>query len=359
MAFNLFGFSIGGDVTEELPNIFPLDITRIDFIRIDMISIYTKILTDVLDRVHGLDETVQDLLWDNCLQSEINHGLITRLAMAMADKRDLFLVYEAALKIVRNATSEEQSQIRADYFKSGESNVGIYISFSKYHRTDMVRLYSALEYCTVGGLNKSLNLSNAIQFKISDIRSAVGLTDSEVVRKQTLAAAKALGSGKDIMIDAKDIVETAKPDLTSVNASMEFINQKRAFYLGLPDSYICGEQTGGIGSTGESDTKATERGLKNYYSSIIKPVLEALFSSTLKYKSQDFRQIDSGLNAMKIFELTDESLLTIDNKKRIIESLFDVDSADNEDTTEPLPPVPPVDPNAPPPNQKPQPPTKP
>ncbi len=348
MSFNFFGFNIGANDNVEIPVLFPIDMTRIDFIRIDTVSIYTKILTDVIERIHGIDESVEDLLWDNCLQSESSYGLITRIAMAMADQRDLFLVYEKALSIIRIATGEEQAQIRKDYEKSGESKAGVFVSFTKYHRTQMVKLYSALEYFTVGALNKSMNLSNAIQIKMSDIRSSTGLTDSALVTAQAVKAANSLIAGKGILIDAKDMIETAKVDLTSTEAVMQFINEKRAFYLGLPESYICGEQTGGLGSTGENDTKATERGLKNYYSAIMKPVLEALFDSKISYKSQDFRQIDSGVNALKIFELTDESLITNDNKKKIIEGLFGIDPDDNLDTTDPLPPMPPVDPNAPP-----------
>ncbi len=111
----------------------------------------------------------------------------------------------------------------------------------------------------------------------------------------------------------------------------------------MPASYINGEQTGGIGSTGEGDTKAIDRGLKAYFFSIVKPVLEDLFDVKLKFKSQDFRQISQALEAAKVFSLIDETLITHENKKMILETLLDLDSDDNE-TKEPAkqPVTPPV-----------------
>lgn len=334
-----FGFGGGGSTPiDELPDIFPLEILKKDFIRGDVISIYEKILTDVIERTHGLDDKIQQVLWDNCLQSEANHGLISHLAHAMADRQILFLVYDKATSVLRRATANEEAKIRADYEKSAGSSTGIFISFQKYYRTDFVRIYSALEYVTIGSLNKAMNLSKAIQFKLSDIRATVSTIDVQDMKKQGIAIATAVANGKDILIDAKDIIETAKADLTAADSASDFINQKRAFYLGLPASYICGDNDTGLGDTGESDTKATERGLKNYYMAIIKPVIEAMFAGTkTQYKSQDFRQIEQGLNALKIFELCDNSLISASNKKKVIEGLFDIDEDDNQDTEQPDP----------------------
>lgn len=340
---NWFSFGGGSSSPSELPDIFPIGMVQVDFIRIDVMNIYSKILTDVVERTHGLSEDEQNTLWDNCVKSESTSGLITLLATAMTDKTDLFLVYEPGIKVLRRATGEEQAKITEEYKNPKlETHTGLYVSFKNYTRTDMVKLWSSLEYATVCALNKQMNLSKALQFKMSDLRATTSLTDSAAVTTQALAAARAMACGKDVLIDAKDVIETAKPDLTATQSAMEFLNEKRAFYLGLPDSYICGEQTGGVGSTGENDTKATERGLKNYFSSIMKPVLESLFDATITYKSQDFRQISSALEAMKTFELTDESLITHDNKKKIIEGLLDIDEDDNKDTTNPLPPEPAV-----------------
>lgn len=333
---NWFGWSTSSIPENELPIIFPLDFKRDNFIEIDVMNIFQKILTDVLERTHGLDDEQCETLYDNCIASEANHGLISLLARSMAFRRNLFLVYEKALNVLRIATPSEQSQIQTDYTTKGESSVGIFISFQHYLKADIIRLYSALEYLTVAHLHKSMNLSTAIQLKMTDLRASTGLVDSATVKAQAQEIAKSLGNGRDILLDAKDVIQNAVPDLTAVETSIEYLNEKRAFYLGLPKSYLGGDLTKGLGDTGEGDTKAIERGLKNYYLSIIKPVLEAIFpDAELSYKSQDFRQIDQAMNALKIFSLVDETLISVENKTLIINKLLDLPEEEEGEGPEP------------------------
>jgi hypothetical protein len=312
--------------SDELPSIFPMPIAERDFIAIDVENIFLKILTDVSERTHGLKDDQKEMLFDSCLASENEKGLISLLAESMTNKSDLFLVIDSG--VLRKATASEQVTIKADYKKQAYSSVGIYISFSKYIKTDMIKLYSALQYCTVSSLNKSMNVSKAIQFKMSDMRATVSLTDKAEVKEQALAIAKGIGDGKDAIIDAKDSIETAVPDLTAVKESIAFINQKMSFYLGLPESYITGIQADGLFAVGDVDQKNTERGLKSYYQSIIKPVFEALFKVKVSYKSQDFRQIESGLRALQAFDLASDELIPFDQKQKIINGLFDIEEKD-------------------------------
>lgn len=339
-----FGWTVSDTNNAELPAIFPLDIKKDDFIKTDMINIFLKILTDVMERTAGLKDDQTALLFDNCVKSNSSDGLLSRLAKAMTDKKDLYLVYEKAVDVIREATHQEQQQIKADYEKSSKSSAGVYISFKNFVRADMVKLYSSLEYSTIGALSKSMNLSKAIQFKMHDMRGSTGLGDSAQVTAKALAVAKGLGQGKDILLDAKDMIESHKPDLTATKEAITFLDSKRCFYLGLPSSYINGEQTGGLGTTGENDTKAIERGLKSYFFSIIKPVIDAIFGVKLTYKSQDFRQITQALEAMKTFDLVSEDYLTLENKKKIIEGLLDVREEDNKTTPAEEVSVPPADP---------------
>ncbi len=347
--FSLFGSE---RVNDEIPFLFPLSIEQKEFICIDVITLYSKILTDVFERSEGLSEDEETVLWDNCLESESHYGLITLVAKAMHDKANLFLVYDRAVNVIRKATEQEAAQIIADYKKQAFSSVGIYISFALYLRTDMIRLYSALEYHTVGALNKSMNVSKAVQLKISDLRSTVALVDKAEAKTQAMAMAKGLSQGRDLLLDGKDVVETAKPDLTATQAAMEFLNEKRAFYLGMPCSYITGELNSGLGDTGQADSKAIDRGLKGYFVSIVKPICKALFDKAVTFKSEDFMQLDSAVNTMKVFAITDEELMTSDNKREILNKLFGLPEDEPGGPKAPPPVIvvpPPADPNAKPP----------
>ena len=329
MGLNFFSWGSGStnliETTPEIPNIFPMSLKESEFVKVDVDSIYTKILTDVVERTQGIPNDVLPLFWDNCLGSESSDGLITMVAKAMSRKEDLFLIYEKALKVVRKAKGDEIQKIKEDYAKEGESEVGVYVSFKNYTRSDMVRLYSALEYCTIASLHKTMNLSKAIQIKVSSLRSAVNLTDSSVAKAQGAAIADGLGKGNDVLLDKDDIITTTTADLTAIKSSIEFLNEKRAFYLGLPASYINGILTGGLGSSGEADTKAIERGLKNYFSSVIKPLVDKLFSLSVTYKSQDFRQIAQALEALKTFEIIGEGSISAKQKQLIINGLLDLE----------------------------------
>jgi hypothetical protein len=339
-------------VKADIPEIFPMNFAQDTFVKIDVEMIYAKILTDVLERTHGLDDDQVALLWDNCLASNKKDGLITMLAKSMSDKKELFIVYDKAVEVIREATGEETNRIRDDYKTKAESDVGIFISFKNYSKSDMVKLYSGLEYATICSLYKSMNLSKAIQIKMSDLRMSTGAGDAAEAVAQAKSIARALTKGKDTLLDAKDSIETSKVDLAATKESIGFLDAKRSFYLGLPAAYINGEQTGGLGTTGENDTKAVERGLKSYWFAILKPVLEELFDVDLKYKSQDFRQITQALEAMKVFDLVGEEYLSFENKKKIIEGLLDIDAEDNLTTEIAPPPKPPIVPVPVPPGAK-------
>lgn len=323
--------------SSELPAIFPLSIEKSRFIDIDIINIYSKILIDVAERTHGLSDKQIPLLWDNCVQSESSDGLITLLSKAMADKKELFLVYDKALNVIVKATNEQQNIIKLDYAKQGKSSAGVFVSFKNYSRSDMVRLYSAFEFLAIGSLNKLMNLSNAIQFKMDQLRGTVSLSDSADVKTQAAALSKGLGEGMNVLLDSKDIIETAKIEMEPIKGSIDFIASKRAFYLGMPATYITGDQTVGMASTGEGDTKAVERGLKNYFYSILSPVLTALFGGSYTYKSQDFRAISGSLELLKAFELTSEEYISKENKQVIVNKFFDLpEDAEGDPVAEPV-----------------------
>lgn len=320
----LFGWATGSVGSSELPEIFPMPVPQGEFTETDVVTIYSKILTDVLERTHGLSDDQVQLMWDNCVKSSKSDGLITMLAKAMARKSELYIVYDKAVKVIREADSEEKVKIQEDYRKAASSSTGVYISFKEYKRSDMVKLYSALGYFTISALHKSLNISAAVQLKFAKLRGSVSVTDSAKAEAQAQVIASSLLKGSPIMLDAEDSVETATPDLAATEKSINFIGDKLAFYLGMPSSYITGEQTGGIGSTGENDMRAVERGLKSYYFSIVKPTVEEIFGATVKYKSQDFRNITGALEVLKTFQLVDEEFLSAENKQKIINAAFDL-----------------------------------
>lgn len=317
----------GNAYTNELPEIYPLALQADVFVKADMLATYVKILTDTVDRTHGIPEEDQHILWDNCVQSESTEGLVTLLATAMVNKSDLYLVYKSG--VLRKATNEEQQRILADYKKSAESDEGVYVSFKNYKRTDMLLIYSGLEYAVLASLHKTVNVSKAVQIKISDLRKSVSLADATIALAQAQQIANALRAGMDVAVDKNDEITTATPNIEPTEKAIAFLDAKKAFILGLPLAYISGLQTGGIGSTGEADMRAVERGLKQYFVSIIQPVLKALLDvDDITFRSQDFRQLESGLEALKTFDLVSDEYLSKQSKQEILRRVFELDEAE-------------------------------
>ncbi len=354
-----FNFLGSGTTDDKLPDIFPIPILQKDFVKIDVQNIYTRILTDVLERTQGISEKNKPMLWDNCLASEAKDGLVTLVAEAMSDKKELYLVFKPALSVVRKATSEEQVAIQAAYKVKAEpvsmagGGTGLYVTFKNYVKSDMVKFYSALEYCSVGGLWKQANISKSIQIKINELRAGVSLGDAAAAKVQAKAMADGMAEGRDILTDAKDIIESLSPDMTATDATLNLIAKKQSFYLGLPASYFSGVQaTSGLSDTGKADSKATERGLKGYYFSVIKPIIEGLFGNTTKFKSEDAEGIDSALKTLETMDRTSEAYLSVENKTLVVNRAFGLDE-DEEGEGPAEDPV--LDPNAIP-GQKPHPP---
>jgi len=307
----------------ELPQIFPFQVRQAFFVEADILQTYQKILTDVAERTHGLNEKQEKVLWDSAVANNAPKGLITLLATAMVKQQELYLVLKSG--VLRPADEKEKAQIQADYKKSGESKVGVYISFKDYERTELLKIYSNFEYCILGSLNKNLNIAKAIQLKISDLRQSVSLQDSGIAREQAKSIASALGKGNDVFFDAKDSIDTSTIDMAPTEKAMLFVDGKRSFILGLPLSYVKGEQVGGLNATGEADMRAIERGLRQYFVSIIKPVFQALFGVDVEFKSQDFRFMATGLEVLKAFDLASGENLSMQTMREITARVFDVD----------------------------------
>lgn len=328
----------GNQSVDSLRDIFPIPIAQRDFVAIDVQNIYTRILTDVMERTQGIPDAAKNLLWDNCLGSEKPEGLVTMIAKAMVNKKELFLVYQPALKVIRAATPTEETQIKADYKDRGESKTGVYITFKNYIKSDMVQFYSTLEYCAIGGLWKQANLSKAVLLKISDLRASISLADAAAAKTQGKTMADGLSEGKDILMDAKDVIESLSPDLTATNSTLELISKKHSFYLGLPASYFSGEgQASSLSDTGKADSRAVERGLKPYYFSIAKPVIEGIFKVKTTFKSEDAEGLTAALNALEVMDRTSNEFLSQENKTLVVNKAFGLDESERGDEPEETP----------------------
>lgn len=313
-----------------LGKIFQFDFIESEFNHVDICTTYKKILTDTLDKVRGIDN-LTSMLFDSCVMNREQEGLISMLADAMARKAELFLVYEKNIDVLRKANSQEESQIRKDYEKKTSSTIGTYINFKNYSRTDLLKVFSSFEFYTLGNLHKLLKISEALGLKLEGMRRDIGESDSDLAAEQAREIVKAITSGQGFMIDAGDSIELPSPSVDSTKETINFINQKRAYILDMPTSYIDGEQTSGIGSTGEQDTRAVERGLKIYFNTILKPVIEEVFKIDVSFMTQDFRNLETVTSTLSTFSaVKGDKILSQETMIKIICSLLNIPFEDEK-----------------------------
>jgi hypothetical protein len=70
----LIQFQFNGPLPEGSPEIFPFETNEAHFVTDDVNYVYSRILTDVIERTEGLSADELNLLSDNCVASERSDG---------------------------------------------------------------------------------------------------------------------------------------------------------------------------------------------------------------------------------------------------------------------------------------------
>lgn len=312
------------DAPEDIAHPFQLAICKDDYVRMSLVLLFERIFTDTLPFTRGLSEKHIMVLHDTAAYPKTNKGLFALVARALVSKSDLFLVYMPALDVLRVATLEERNKIITDYNAMGKSPNALAVSFSDYWRAELLNAYAALEYSTMKHTNALLGLSEALIIKIDGARKSVALSDASIAKAQGKTVADALRKGNAVMLDSNDLVELPTVDVSTVDASFTFLSKKKAEIIGLPLSYLTGEQTAGLNADGSADSKAIEKGLESIFDSILKPIYEKLFTVTVEFQSKDRSQAQSALETLEVFDRTSDDILSKDDKKSIVSSMFEI-----------------------------------
>lgn len=319
----LFGFQFGQpqSVLTNLPVVWEMKLRASLYIEIQLRSIYARILSEVLARSHEIPDEFRPLLRDS-MEGMGQLGLIEQLVCAMANQSELILKYDAGILYVPEYA--EKYKILLDWKAGKKSPRTLVMSFQKYYKTTMLRQYLEHKYLLLCTQNKALNLSSALQIKISDLRSSVSLSDSDKAKDQAVQIAQSLLNGSPALLDAKDMLELLTPDMGPLKEVGHDLHSEISLILGLPISWVAGTQKVGLGDSGDADSRSIERGLEPYFWESIYPSFVHLFDHKLKFKSEDYKNMAQALEAVKIFELIGETFLSVDNKRLIVSKLFDI-----------------------------------
>lgn len=326
-AFSFLG--IGAQDTEMkfyFDNPFGFSMKENIFVEYCLKSLYSKILTDCFSRSADIDEELKGFFWDTTVKSygksNAGDGLITMISMSMLTKQDLFMIYKDG--VLRKATSSEESEIKRDFTenKKASSIGGHWSVFTNYTLTDILKILFCFQYIILSSTYTGMNISKALQVKISKLRETIANNERNSAIKQAQDIASGLKEGKGVLLDVLDKIETAQVDMTSTETAISFINGLIAFYINMPLSYVNGVLTKGISTTGESDAIAVERGLLSFFNSIFKPIVDDLFDIDISFISENWRLLQASSEVLRMIELISDDIMPLIVKQRVCEAVF-------------------------------------
>lgn len=314
---NLFSDSKSTEIDLKSP--FCLKIKREHFANIKTEKLFEKILQRCYSRSEGAkDEKKIASLFDSSESSSSPRGLISMLAKAMTDKKEMAIIYDSG--VIREADYQEKQQIKADYANKTQSSKGILVNFTRYCLTDLVREYMGMIYDVLVSMNTQVGLAKSLQIKVSNLRPTVSAAGKEEPIKQAQEINEALKSGNSVLLDKNDEVQVLTLNAEAVKNAITLINSQLASDLGMPLSFVNGELTTGMSATGEADANAEEYGLQDYFNSIFKPACDKLYNWDLQFISDDWRYFQAMIGSLIAVE--NSSLLSNEQKTIFAERLI-------------------------------------
>lgn len=290
------GFLFGERKTDfvydfDLP--FMLTLRKCEFIREKCISIYKMLLISCLNHSKGFTEEQQAAVWDNwnILTNYRALGAVSLIAEAMASRGIAYIVYDKKSNLTRVAVGDEINLINEDYKKYSRSDRGIIVNFENFTQSDLLKAYLEILYNTLDSMNTQTQLSRAVRIKMYKLRETLSNNSKEEAVTQAKAIAAALKNGRGALLDKDDEIDITKIDVSPAKAQAEFIMQLIAGELGVSLGFVNGALTSGIGSSGENEIEANEKGIKFYFSSIFKPCFDLLMNVNLKFVTDNYRKI--------------------------------------------------------------------
>ena len=301
---------------------FKLVMTKGNIVLTETKELFKNLLIECYNKSTGLKEKEASAMWDNFdrLNDKTTAGFIGLNAEAMTEKTIVYIFYDKTTGVIRKATSQEQSEIRKDYKEQAKSSIGIMANFTKYDKSDIIKLYYALLYNVVDGLNVSINVMKAIKYLADQFREKISKASSEDIIKQAKAIIQNLKDGNPVLLDANDKLESTTIDVKPVESAVDFNSGRIAGEMRVSLSYVNGKMTSGISSTGEADEQANERGIEIIFNSIFKPCADSLFNTNIKFVSDNYHRLKAYSSILPTIESSD--IIEEQQKEEFVKEMF-------------------------------------
>lgn len=303
---------------------FNLSLKETEFVDYMVSDLYQSILTMCFDKIIFPDaekdfkDKITPSFYDNLSVEGINKGIIKNLAYGIVQNQKVFFVNASAGDniIVRQGTQEELQKYEKE---QGNIKNQIQMDFTKYNQSKALKLFYSMIYWIIRATNTNVKISNSVLVKIAKLRELVAKEDADDVIKQAKEINDAIKRGNSIIADKDDTMERLEINSQATKDALDVAFSLVSGLIKMPLSFVNGELTTGLTQTGDSDNLAIERGLKNYYYTILKPCTEKLFETKTRFSSDNTAKLKTLIGILPQLELS--TLLTDDEKRSIIEDL--------------------------------------
>lgn len=310
-----------------------LTIEEKKFIETKTRALFERILKRCYHKTAGIDEDESDKIALSMFLSveygAQKNGTIPLVAQAMTSRTKLYLVYDKAASLVRKASIEEQEEIIKNY--NSNNNIlaalsggkrGMALDFTQFNLSLLVKCYMALIYAVMDSGNTQVNMARSIQIKIDKLRENISVLTSEDAKAQASEINDALKNGRSVLLSSTDNVIQTAINATSIKDALEIFYTGLASDLGLSLSFVSGELTSGMSATGDADINYEDTGIRDYWSSIWRPIMIKLYGQDkVKFKTDRWRNIGQKLQNLIMIE--NSELFTDEQKKEYAAAIID------------------------------------
>lgn len=329
------GFKNRGPATAEMTQLtcpYKLCMCERDFVRVKTLALLERILKRCYHKTAGIDRKNFDKVAQSVFLSVESgaeqNGTIPLVARAMLDRQKIYLVYSESLGLVRKATSDEQRELTEAYKSNNnatgrlrDGKRGMVLNFANYDLVQLIKCYMTLIYAVMDSGNTQVNLSRSLQIKINKLRDNISVLTSDDAIKQSNNINDALKRGNSVLLDNLDNVIQTAVNADSTQKALDIFYSALAADIGLSMSFVSGVLTSGMSATGDADINYEENGIKDFWTTIWRPICVKLYGLERVYFDTDrWRNLTARLQNLVYVE--NSMLFSEEQKKQFAESIL-------------------------------------
>lgn len=329
------GFKNRGPATAEMTQLtcpYKLCMCERDFVRVKTLALLERILKRCYHKTAGIDRKAYDKIAQSVFLSVESgaeqNGTIPLVARAMLDRQKIYLVYSDSLGLVRKATSDEQRELTEAYKSNNnatgrlkDGKRGMVLNFANYDLVQLIKCYMTLIYAVMDSGNTQVNLSRSLQIKINKLRDNISVLTSDDAIKQSNNINDALKRGNSVLLDNLDNVIQTAVNADSTQKALDIFYSALAADIGLSMSFVSGVLTSGMSATGDADINYEENGIKDFWTTIWRPICVKLYGQErVHFDTDRWRNLTARLQNLVYVE--NSMLFSEEQKKQFAESIL-------------------------------------